>query len=133
MHEVVARNAGKNELSKSKFKPGSPLVGLAVHIARNILNVVGAKLLTEGRHGVFAIRDLGDNGLDLETTCKVLLKLRLLDLLLRHDAVVATGVARRAVRLENGLTIFQVSSHGWTAARNRSEKPQRDADCQRVP
>merc|ERR1711972_1284345 len=108
--------------------PSRPLVRLIVHVVGDILDVVGAELLTEGGHVAIALGDLRDDRLNaVFPICDERL---LLDLLLGHDAVVAAGVACHAIASEDTLAVLQVSSKCRTAADHGGEQSQGGAEGQ---
>jgi len=59
-----------------------PFCCLLVHPVRNIVNVIGPELLTEGRHAVFAIGHLVLDCIDIVASCQVLFNSLLFDFLL---------------------------------------------------
>mmetsp|Transcript_103935 Transcript_103935/g.270610 ORF Transcript_103935/g.270610 Transcript_103935/m.270610 type:complete len:254 (-) Transcript_103935:2-763(-) len=111
----------------------SPLGGLLVDVVGNIIDVVGAQLLTEGRHGVLAVGDLGHDGCDAVAAREVLLKRIFLEFLLRDDSVVAARVAGRAVAVEDALAVLQVGGQSRLATGDRDEEAEGRADGERAP
>ncbi|CAK0879650.1 unnamed protein product [Prorocentrum cordatum] len=80
-----------------------PLGGLVEDVGRHVVDVVGAKLVAERRHGALAVRHLSLYGGGVVAARQVLLDGRLPQGLLRHHAVVPARVARRAVAQEDAL------------------------------
>merc|ERR1719210_150383 len=111
----------------------SPLVRLVVHVVCDVLNVIRAQALAEGRHGVLAIGDLILDGLHVVAASEVLLQRVLFDLLLGHDAVVAAGVAGCAIRREDALTVLQISGQSWAATSHSGKQPQSNAEGEWAP
>merc|ERR1712187_378131 len=100
-----------------------PLVRLVVDVVGDVLDVVGAKLLTEGGHLAVALGDLCDDRLNAVLAVRD--QRFLLDLLLGRDAIVATAVASRAIAREDTLPVLQVSRERRAASGHSGKKPQR--------
>ena len=90
------------------------------HVPCTVLDVIWAELVAEGRHGAVAVGDLGDDGTHI--VLAVSDQGILLQLLLCHDAVVATSMAGSAVALEDGLAVLQVCCQGWPGSGHSSQQ-----------
>mmetsp|Transcript_36142 Transcript_36142/g.82139 ORF Transcript_36142/g.82139 Transcript_36142/m.82139 type:complete len:214 (-) Transcript_36142:88-729(-) len=111
----------------------SPLGRLLEHPVGDVLDVIGAEALAEGGHGALAVGDLVRDGLNIVAAREVLLKSLLLQLLLGHDAVVAAGMAGRAITLEDRLAVLQVGGKRRAAANDGGQQPQRHAEREGAP
>ena len=98
---------------------------------KTVLDVIRAQLVTECRHGAVAVGDLGDDGAHI--VLAVGDQSILLQLLLSHDAVVATRMAGRAVALEHGLAVLQVRRQGRPGGGHCGQQSQGSADGERAP
>merc|ERR1711920_325445 len=105
---------------RSPAQECSPLVSMIEHVGGHVIDVFRRKLVAECRHAALAVRDLGLDGSNIVATSQILLQLSLLDLLLTHDIVVASCVARCAICTKDRLTILEVCSQGWSAAHHSS-------------
>merc|ERR1719379_2322510 len=95
------------------------LVGLATDVGGNVLNVIRAQALTEGRHAVASRGDPVDHvgGLVPVVRFEGIWKEGLLCL----DVVLAAGVAGGAVGAEDGAAVLGVSGRGgWRVRRHDS-------------
>merc|ERR1719419_2108612 len=90
----------------------------------NIINVIRSKFFTKGGHRIFAVGDLGLDGVDIVTSKQVLLKRFFFDLLLGDNAVVTTSMAGCTVGTENSFTVFQVRCQCRAAACHSCQKAQ---------
>merc|ERR1719263_1698505 len=82
----------------------------------DIEDVAVGHLLDDGGHLVLAVRDEG----------------LLLDLLLRHDGVVAAGMAGSAVGREDALSVLEVGGQRRAAAENCGEQAECSAEGERA-
>ena len=96
-----------------------------------VLDVIRAQLVTECRHGAVAVGDLGDDGAHI--VLAVGDQGILLQLLLSHDAVVATRMAGCAVALEHRLAVLQVRRQGRPGGGHCCQQSQGSADGERAP
>mmetsp|Transcript_36145 Transcript_36145/g.82151 ORF Transcript_36145/g.82151 Transcript_36145/m.82151 type:complete len:206 (-) Transcript_36145:103-720(-) len=111
----------------------SPLGRLLEHPVGDVLDVIGAEALAEGGHGALAVGDLVLDGLHVVATGEVLLERLLLELFLGDDAVVPTGMARRAIALEHRFAVLEVCRKGRPATHNRCKKAKSHTECQWAP
>merc|ERR1719329_2101465 len=79
-------------------------LGGADNIGGNVGDVFIGETSSESRHGVLSVGDLDHNGLLTASSSKVRIESLLLEGLLGHDDVLSSGVACRAVLVENRLS-----------------------------
>merc|ERR1719436_2194745 len=108
----------------------SPLVRLVEDVVGDILNVIRGETLTECRHGAVAIGRLLDDRLN--RVLAIGLEGLLLDLLLRHDAVVAVSMTSSAIGCEDARSILQIGGQRRAAAKHGGEQAERSTECQRA-
>ena len=85
-------------------------LGSLDNVGGNVGNVFIGETSSESRHGVLSVGDLGHNRLLRASSSKVLVEGLLLEGLLGHDDVLSSGVAGRAVLVENRLSSTNITS-----------------------
>ena len=113
-HELIKRSP------KSKF--------WKLHV---LLNVIWAQLVAEGGHGAVAVGDLSNDSTHI--VLAVSHQGILLQLLLCHDAVVATSMAGGAIALEHGLAVLQVCCQGWSGGGHSGQQSKGSANGNWAP